>query len=135
MAQVGGIIRSCDREYYAHTSMMQEIARKRGNFCGVCPVIGRLNCSGALCVYRCARNKGRPSVGHFSWPGVIRTEARTRIVRPYPGTNETEYVFKEENNHGKQRNDPHSSEGLRSPAELQARIFNCLSIITQKKQK
>ena len=26
------------------TAMMQEIARKRGNFCGVCPVIGRLNC-------------------------------------------------------------------------------------------
>ena len=34
------------REYYARTAMMQEIARKRGNFCGVCPVIGRLNCSG-----------------------------------------------------------------------------------------
>ncbi len=28
----------------ARTAMMQEIARKRGNFCGVCPVIGRLNC-------------------------------------------------------------------------------------------
>ena len=24
--------------------MMQEIALKNGNFCGVCPVIGRLNC-------------------------------------------------------------------------------------------
>ena len=26
------------------TAMMQEIASKDGNFCGVCPVIGRLNC-------------------------------------------------------------------------------------------
>ena len=25
-------------------AMMQEIASKDGNFCGVCPVIGRLNC-------------------------------------------------------------------------------------------
>jgi len=61
----------------ACTAMMQEIARKRGNFCGVCPVIGRLNCSDALRVYRCAMNKGRPCVGHFSWARVIRTEART----------------------------------------------------------
>ena len=30
--------------FCACTAMMQEIARKRGNFCGVCPVIGRLNC-------------------------------------------------------------------------------------------
>ena len=28
----------------AHTAMMQEIASKDGNFCGVCPVIGRLSC-------------------------------------------------------------------------------------------
>ena len=27
----------------ARTAMMQEIASKDGNFCGVCPVIGRLN--------------------------------------------------------------------------------------------
>ena len=32
-------------EFCACTAMMQEIARKRGNFCGVCPVIGRLNCA------------------------------------------------------------------------------------------
>ena len=31
------------RGYYARTAMMQEIALKNGNFCGVCPVIGRLN--------------------------------------------------------------------------------------------
>ena len=64
------------REYYARTAMMQEIARKRGNFCGVCPVIGRLNCSDALRVYRCAMDEGRPCVGHFSWARVIRTGAR-----------------------------------------------------------
>ena len=29
---------------YARNAMMQEIASKDGNFCGVCPVIGRLNC-------------------------------------------------------------------------------------------
>ena len=32
----------------ARTAMMQEIASKDGNFCGVCPVIGRLNASFAL---------------------------------------------------------------------------------------
>ena len=36
------------------TAMMQEIASKDGNFCGVCPVIGRLNCFCSVCVYRCA---------------------------------------------------------------------------------
>ncbi len=30
-------------EFCACTAMMQEIALKNGNFCGVCPVIGRLN--------------------------------------------------------------------------------------------
>jgi hypothetical protein len=35
--------------------MMQEIAAKAGNFCGVCPVIGRLNCFCLRCVYRCGR--------------------------------------------------------------------------------
>ncbi len=34
-----------ESEIALRTAMMQEIARKRGNFCGVCPVIGRLNCS------------------------------------------------------------------------------------------
>ena len=29
---------------YARTAMMREIALKDGNFRGVCPVIGRLNC-------------------------------------------------------------------------------------------
>ncbi|MGM9602058.1 MAG: hypothetical protein ACI3W5_10850 [Faecousia sp.] len=39
------------------TAMMQEIAPKGGNFCGVCPVIGRLNCFCLRCVYRCGRGK------------------------------------------------------------------------------
>ena len=30
-------------EVCVRTAMMQEIALKNGNFCGVCPVIGRLN--------------------------------------------------------------------------------------------
>ena len=42
-------------EFCACTAMMQEIALKNGNFCGVCPVIGRLNCFCKRCVYRCGR--------------------------------------------------------------------------------
>ena len=42
-------------ENCACTAMMQEIAAKAGNFCGVCPVIGRLNCFCLRCVYRCGR--------------------------------------------------------------------------------
>ena len=44
-------------EFCACTAMMQEIALKNGNFCGVCPVIGRLNCFCKRCVYRCGRGK------------------------------------------------------------------------------
>ncbi|MBQ3000663.1 MAG: hypothetical protein IJD63_02825 [Oscillospiraceae bacterium] len=39
------------------TAMMQEIAPNGGNFCGVCPVIGRLNCFCLRCVYRCGRGE------------------------------------------------------------------------------
>ena len=42
-----GIIIQRVWENYARTAMMQEIASKDGNFCGVCPVIGRLSCSSA----------------------------------------------------------------------------------------
>ena len=38
-------------------AMMQEIASKGGNFCGVCPVIGRLNCFCFRSVYRWGRGK------------------------------------------------------------------------------
>ena len=48
LARVGGICGFHQKESIARTAMMQEIARKRGNFCGVCPVIGRLNCLSAL---------------------------------------------------------------------------------------
>ena len=59
--------------------MMQEIARKRGNFCGVCPVIGRLNCPRTrLRISLRQKGKGSASVGHFSWLGMIRTAARTQ---------------------------------------------------------
>ena len=49
--------RACVGEFCACTAMMQEIAAKAGNFCGVCPVIGRLNCFCLRCVYRCGRGK------------------------------------------------------------------------------
>ena len=38
------IIQARVRNKYARTAMMREIASKDGNFRGVCPVIGRLNC-------------------------------------------------------------------------------------------
>ena len=38
------IIQARVRNKYARTAMMREIALKDGNFRGVCPVIGRLNC-------------------------------------------------------------------------------------------
>ena len=55
-ARVGGICGFFQKEK-ARTAMMQEIAAKAGNFCGVCPVIGRLNCLVLRCVYRCGRGK------------------------------------------------------------------------------
>ena len=58
-------------------AMMQEIAAFAGNFCGVCPVIGRLNDLVCACVYRCAYGNRPACVGHFSWAGMIRTAART----------------------------------------------------------
>ena len=38
------IIQVRGRNKYARTAMKREIASKDGNFRGVCPVIGRLNC-------------------------------------------------------------------------------------------
>ena len=55
-----------------------------GNFRGVCPVIGRLNCFWSASVYRCAMKDGSASVGHFSWLGMIRTAARTRNSSTVP---------------------------------------------------
>ena len=70
-------------EYCACTAMMQEIASKDGNFCGVCPVIGRLNCFKRLRISLRVRD-GSASVGHFSWLGMIRTAARTRNSSTVP---------------------------------------------------
>ena len=50
-------------------AMMQEIASEEGgNFCGVCPVIGRLNCFCLRCVYRCGRGKGGLASAIFHGP-------------------------------------------------------------------
>ena len=64
--------------------MMQEIARKRGNFCGVCPVIGRLNCLSAL-AYIAAR-WGRVGLGRpfFMAQSDTHGGADAEKVRPYP---------------------------------------------------
>ena len=62
-------------EVCVRTAMMQEIALKNGNFCGVCPVIGRLNCFCLAQRISLRQENGRPCVGHFSWLKVIRTVA------------------------------------------------------------
>ena len=68
-------------------AMMQEIASKDGNFCGVCPVIGRLNASFAL-AYIARLEEWSALVGQFSCPGMIRTEARTEALdRTQPSHN------------------------------------------------
>lgn len=79
--------------FCACTAMMREIALKNGNFRGVCPVIGRLNCFWKRWRISPGTEEGSASVGHFSWLGMIRTAARTIVVRPYPDTTQTEYVI------------------------------------------
>ena len=51
-------------ETQKRNAMMQEIARKRGNFCGVCPVIGRLNGSVSQRI-SLGQDKGRPRSAIF----------------------------------------------------------------------
>ena len=46
-------------------AMMQEIASYGGNFCGVCPVIGRLNASFALAYIAGLRKNGRRLSANF----------------------------------------------------------------------
>ena len=60
----------------ACNAMMQEIALKNGNFCGVCPVIGRLRQS-VRGVYRRGMMLGRQTSVFFHVNGVIRTVKRT----------------------------------------------------------
>ena len=69
---------ACVGEFCARTAMMREIAAKAGNFRGVCPVIGRLNCLWTrLRISLRQEGKGSACVGHFLWLGMIRTAART----------------------------------------------------------
>ena len=49
----------------ARNAMMQEIASKDGNFCGVCPVIGRLNASFALAYIAGLWKNGRRLSANF----------------------------------------------------------------------
>ena len=71
------LLSSVYRETMRRTAMMQEIASKGGNFCGVCPVIGRLNCPVLRERISPRQEEGRPCVDHFSWLGMIRTIAWT----------------------------------------------------------
>ena len=59
------IIQARVRNHYARTAMMREIASKDGNFRGVCPVIGRLNCFEALAYIAALRRMGRPRSAIF----------------------------------------------------------------------
>ena len=78
----------------ARTAMMQEIASKDGNFCGVCPVIGRLNCPVYACVYRRGRKRSALRRPFFlAWSDTHG--GVNKSVRPYPA-NTTEYEIKEE---------------------------------------
>jgi len=75
--------------------MMQEIASKDGNFCGVCPVIGRLNCFLAPAYI----------AGQGEWVGLgrpffmARNDTHGGADKQFDRTQaqKTEYVFKEEN--------------------------------------
>ena len=63
--------------------MMREIARKRGNFRGVCPYIGRLR-DPVHGVYRPGSDRtGLLCAGFIHPRGVIRTETCTEILSPY----------------------------------------------------
>ena len=67
---------------HGRSAMMREIARKRGNFRGVCPTIGRLRDSGTA--YIAANGQNRPALRRFSsCRGVIRTKACTENLSPY----------------------------------------------------
>ena len=59
------IIQARVGEYCARTAMMREIALKNGNFRGVCPVIGRLNCFKRLRISLVRWRMGRPRSAIF----------------------------------------------------------------------
>ena len=83
----------------ARTAMMQEIAARAGNFCGVCPVIGRLNCPWDALAYIAAPGRERVGLGRPFFMARSDTHGGAdKTVRPYPDTTQTEY----ENLGGKQ---------------------------------
>jgi len=54
----------------AQSAMMREIARKRGNFRGVCPTIGRLKDPLLRRISPCMVETGLLSCRFLSWRGV-----------------------------------------------------------------
>ena len=76
------------------TAMMQEIASKDGNFCGVCPVIGRLNCPVYACVYRRGRKRSALRRPFFMAWSDTHGGVNEQFDRTQP--NKTEYEIKEE---------------------------------------
>ncbi len=75
-------------------AMMQEIAAKAGNFCGVCPRIGRLRLCAAYIV--AAWKAGAKPVSFM--PGNDTHGLAYRELRPYP--DKTEYGKLEELHNG-----------------------------------
>ena len=68
--------------FKARNAMMQEIARKRGNFCGVCPVIGRLNSSVSQ---RISLGQDKVGLGRPFFMAQNDTHGNAdSTVRPYP---------------------------------------------------
>ena len=66
------------------TAMMREIAAKAGNFRGVCPVIGRLNCPVALAYIAAPRGEGSALRRPFFMAWSDTHGGVNRTARPYP---------------------------------------------------
>ena len=66
------------------TAMMREIAARAGNFRGVCPVIGRLNCPVALAYIAAPRGKGSALRRPFFMAWNDTHGGVNRTARPYP---------------------------------------------------
>ncbi len=77
--------------FCACTAMMQEIASKNGNFCGVCPVIGRLNCFCSRWRISLGQKKGSALRRPFFLARNDTHGGVNREVRPYPDIKQTEY--------------------------------------------
>ena len=69
-----------------------------GNFCGVCPVIGRLNCVRLRQRISLCYEEGSALRRPFFMARSDTHGGVNKTVRPYPDIMQTEYVtFKEEN--------------------------------------